>query len=220
VLKQTNMTRATFWILISVSVAAGGQIPSSRQEAVLQIEVENAVYYVYDSGTPQSFATDPGRTIARPGRNFSHITAVGDVTAVNGSPARGTWWARLRVVLGDPNPQPGQMITDVNRCGVWDWIFEILPPEGESVGTIVATGLNCGPAPPGAPAAHRVVNMAVTGGTGAYVGVRGQAGLVSVDWARAGGPASVTQDPSSRRHDSGGRQVHIVQLTDFSSPRS
>ena len=74
----------------------------------------------------------------------------GDIVSVNGKPAKGIWFTRVHGLLVTPNPQPGQGIGDVNRAGFLDWSFEILQPDGTPIGTIMATGQNLGPAPPGA----------------------------------------------------------------------
>src|SRR6266851_4486634 len=49
-------------------------------------------------------------------------------------------------------------------------------PDGTPVGNIYAAGFSGGAPPPGAPLAVAGSNNAVVGGTGAFVGVRGQLG--------------------------------------------
>jgi uncharacterized protein (TIGR03437 family) len=63
-----------------------------------------------------------------------------------------------------------------------------------------------------------VLSMAITGGTGAFLGARGQAGIARVDAAREEGPASATQDPITRRQDRGGRQVNVLHVIPMSEP--
>src|SRR5437667_157084 len=70
-------------------------------------------------------------------------------------------------------------------------------------------GLFGGPPAPGAPAAVARSNMIVTGGTGAFLGVRGQAGQAGPWTPRV---ASVTEDPANRRINGGGTQSIILQL--------
>ena len=54
--------------------------------------------------------------------------------------------------------------------------FEILKMDGSAVGTIFVSGLVAGPPPPGAPLAVVQGNLAVLGGTGAFLGVTGENG--------------------------------------------
>jgi uncharacterized protein (TIGR03437 family) len=86
--------------------------------------------------------------------------------------------------------------------------LEIMTASGVAVGTIYYSGLFAGPPPPGKPAASTRSNMIVTGGTGAFLGARGQAGHIS--WAPR--VASVTENPANRRINGGGAQSIILQL--------
>jgi hypothetical protein len=76
--------------------------------------------------------------------------------------------------------------------------------DGKPVGTIMAIGYNGGASPLGSPSKVTVANFAVTGGTGAFLGARGQVGAedpppgVSIQ-----GSASMTEDPANRRRNGG-----------------
>lgn len=98
--------------------------------------------------------------------------------------------------------------------------FEILKSDGTSIGTIVAAGLVGGTAPPGSPALATGNNLVITGGTGAYVGIRGQ---MSVPTAPPGVAiqrgASMTEDPANRRRNGGGTWRWIAQLIPMSAPQ-
>jgi len=90
-------------------------------------------------------------------------------------------------------------------------IFEILQPDGTPVGTIMAMGLSGGNAPPGQPSTERA-NWAIAGGTGAFLGARGQV----EGTGSAGRAASMAEDPANRRLNGGitNRFVaHIVPMT-------
>jgi uncharacterized protein (TIGR03437 family) len=80
-------------------------------------------------------------------------------------------------------------------------------------------GLDGGAPPPGAPAVSRQSNFAITGGTGAFLGVRGQ---FEAGPAIAGAPAirnaSVREDPAMRRINGGGHSAYILHLIPISRP--
>src|SRR5215470_3644781 len=76
--------------------------------SLLEIDVENIVSYSSDVFDASKFATDPNLTTAVPARNFGFVMAVGDITAVNSKPARGTLIARQQAVALNPVPNPGQ----------------------------------------------------------------------------------------------------------------
>ena len=99
---------------------------------------------------------------------------MGDIVAVSGQPARGTWTVRATLTFQTPCAPVGFAIADVVRGGIADAIWEILKPDMQPVGTIMASGLAGGPPPPGAPRLQQAGNLAVTGGTGAYFGMRGR----------------------------------------------
>src|SRR5262249_21291212 len=73
-------------------------------------------------------------------------------------------------------PTAGQAIADVVRNNVVDIRFEVLKSDGTPIGTIMASGMGGGPPPPGAPSGVLVGNVAIVGGTGAFLGARGQVG--------------------------------------------
>lgn len=146
-----------------------------------------------------------------------------DILAVNGKPAKGTWVVRGMQVFLRPDPMPGQAIADVNRGNYSRSYLEILQPDGTPVGTIVSDGLFNGPPPPGAPSSALNSNCAVTGGTGAFYGVRGQLSTAQLTQLRprgGSGSASVTEDPSKRRTFGNGTRIRIVlKLTPMAFPR-
>jgi uncharacterized protein (TIGR03437 family) len=99
--------------------------------------------------------------------------------------------------------------------------FEILKSDGTPIGTIFVTGLAGGDAPPGSPSsATGGTNFVITGGTGAFLGVRGQMGVAAnppgVAVQRA---ASMTEDPANRRLNGGGTQRWIAHLIPMSAPQ-
>jgi hypothetical protein len=187
---------------------------------ILDIQGENTVSYFHDIWDYPKIATDSDITTAlRPIKPFQSFTDITDIVAVNGQLAKGTWITRGDPQLGlAPNAVPGaampRAIADVTRSGVVHDYLEILQPDGTPIGTILLSGMNMGSPPPGAPLAVTLGNRAVTGGTGAFLGVRGQAGN-AVSMFRV---ASISEDPANRRINGGGPKRLIVHLIPMSRP--
>lgn len=181
----------------------------------LQVDLNNYVLYNYDTFDTTQFYTNKSATVSVM-KTFNFHVGIGDVVAVSGAPAKGTMFCAHNMFLMGPNAVPGSgfAIADVTRymqdyCGV-----EILTPTGTPVGTIFFWGFFLGPPPPGAPSGATFSNFNITGGTGAFLGVRGQSGGVAFT-ARY---ASVTEDPANRRVNGGGKQSIILQLLPMFHP--
>ncbi len=130
-----------------------GQAPPT----ILKVDLENMVRYVYDVADPLKFATNPSVTTPITPTNFNTQMLISDIVAVNGQPAKGTQIFRENVLRLSPNPTPGQAIADITgNSTVLKWV--ILKPDGTLIGTLVGLG---------AP-------VAIVGGTGAFLGARGQ----------------------------------------------
>jgi uncharacterized protein (TIGR03437 family) len=101
-----------------------------------------------------------------------------------------------------------------------DETYEILQSDGTTpVGTIMTFGLSSGmPSPPGPPAGAR--NSAITGGTGAFFGVRGQKGQRNalLSGAVPERTASITEDPANRRQNKGGHLLTVLYVIPMSWP--
>jgi hypothetical protein len=80
---------------------------------------------------------------------------------------------------------------------------------GVAVGTIFIHGLFGGEPPPGAPASSARSNMIITGGTGVFLGARGQAGQTGPWTPRV---ASATENPANRRVNVGGTESIVLQI--------
>ena len=152
--------------------AARGQAPA----ASLKVELQNVVYYLVDTPDISKFGTNPNITPnMRVGCFLLGITdvALGDIVAVNGHPAKGTWVDRGMGLCLTPTPGPSQSIADTTQDSIRYQTYEILQSDGTPVGTIMTNGLNLGgPSPPGPPAGTQ--NFAIVGGTGAFLGARGR----------------------------------------------
>lgn len=193
---------------------AQAQMPPST---VLAIDVNNYVEYQDDIADLSKYATSPNVTPGAPPKNFFAATALADIVAVNGQPARGTFVQRSRAVGTSPNPTGSlgaDAIADITRLALREQIFEIQQMDGTPVGTIVGLGFSGGPLPPGAPLAAIRGNWAIMGGTGAFLGVRGQE-EVGQNTARA---ASMAEDPVNRRINGGGIARYFLHVIPMETP--
>jgi hypothetical protein len=192
----------------------------STQTTILTIDIANYVPYHYDVFDHQKFATAPTQTPTTTppgmGRAFDFFVFIGDIVAVNGKPAKGLWTARTAAFGFGPNAVPGQSIADVTRLNVIDMYWEILQVDGTPIGTLAASGMTRGSPPPGAPLAVTGDNMNITGGTGAYLGARGQAGIIDQGSPRQ---ASVVEDPAYRRIIGGARRSYVLHVIPMSVPQ-
>lgn len=184
----------------------------------LRIDIGNYVPYNYDFFDPARFASLDVRTSAPPAVPFGQILIIGDIVALNGAPAKGVWVLRATnlFLTTDINvtppgyPPAGRLaIADVARSHIQDLIWEILEPDCAPIGTIMASGFARGVPPPGAPAEQTFDNLTITGGTGAFIGARGQGGLIDVGHPRQ---ASVAEAPANRRSLGGAKRSYILKL--------
>jgi len=185
---------------------------------ILRIDTENQVQYFEDTFDLSRFVTDQGVTRANRPRNFEQYVAIGDIVAVNGQPAKGTFTNTSRTTNQRTAPNPGQAISDTVRNSVNTFTFEILQSDGTPIGTIIASGLGVGSAPPGAPLDVSQHNMAIVGGTGAFLGARGQVGAAVTPQTIAARQASITEDPANRRNNGGGRARFVLYVIPSSRP--
>jgi uncharacterized protein (TIGR03437 family) len=196
------------------------QIPPA---SILQIDVANNVLYLQDTSDVSKFATDPkATTVAGHGsNNFNLGVGIADIVAVNGQPVKGTHIRSAQNFFSSTAPAPGGAIADTVRVAQAMFTFEILKSDGTPIGTIVTNGYGGGPVPPGAPlTATGGNNFAITGGTGAFLGARGQMEVAAnppgVANQRA---ASITEDPANRRLNGGGTQQYVLHLIPMSAPQ-
>jgi uncharacterized protein (TIGR03437 family) len=198
------------------SQPALAQVPPA---SVLRIDTTNAVAYFQDTGDVTKYALDPGVATPVRTKNFFGQIAIADIQAVNGQPAMGVHTRVGMDISLLPAPPPGSAIADVVRNAVLDIAFEILKSDGTPIGTIVATGFNGGAAPPGSPSKVTLANFVIAGGTGAFLGARGQVGAEApppgVPSARS---TSMTEDPANRRGHGGATQRWVIHLIPMESP--
>jgi uncharacterized protein (TIGR03437 family) len=210
-------------VLATALCAAAFSQPGLAQLAppsILQIDVANNVLYQEDTSDVSKFATNPNVAAdSHSAKNFNRALGVADIVAVNGQPVTGTHIRSAVNVNLSTAPVPGQAIADTVRTAVAVFTFEILKSDGTPIGTIVTNGFGAGAAPPGAPSSVTGNNFAITGGTGAFLGVRGQMGVAAnppgVATQRV---ASMTEDPANRRLNGGGTQRWVAHLIPLESP--
>ena len=196
-------------LAVAASTTAGqAQTPPST---ILEIDTENVVQYRGDVSDPSKLATSPSVTKAVVPLNFEGWLAIEDIVAVNGQPAMGTVLLDLRQFNLTTTPKPGQAISDTVRSATQIQTFEILSPDGTPIGTIFVAGFRGGALPPGAPLSASSSNNAIVGGTGAFLGARGQAFAGGGNFRQA----SMTEDPANRRLNGGGKVrwvLHVIPM--------
>jgi hypothetical protein len=145
----------------------------------------------FEDSDVSKFAIDPKVTTTVHIGNFNRGLAIAEIVAVNGQQVMGTHTKPAVSIFSRTVPGPGQAIADTVRNGVAEATFEILKSDGTPIGTIVAIGLAGGDAPPGSPSSVTGgSNFVITGGTGAFLGVRGQMGWRQTrrEWLSNGQP--------------------------------
>jgi hypothetical protein len=199
--------------------------PGQALAATLYIELQNVVEYQVDTTDLSKWGTNPNITPGNIGKGegcaATPLIEYGDIVSVNGQPARGTYVNRGVALCTSPTPRPGvEAIADTTWPSMRNEIYEILQSDGITpVGTIMTSGLSSGmPSPPGPPAGSK--NFAITGGTGAYFGLRGQRGQRNNLLSGAVGErtASITEDPANRRQNGGGHLLTVLYVVPMSLP--
>jgi uncharacterized protein (TIGR03437 family) len=178
------------------------------------VEINNYVPYHVDVPDPATFASNPAIV---PGtvRVFQRFMFIGDIVSVNGQPAKGIWTATAANLFASPTPPAKQAIADAVRQNIIQMYFDLMQTDGTPIGSIMATGLTRGSPPPGAPLIQTGDTMAIIGGTGAFLGVRGQAGVIDLGSPRQ---ASAMEDPANRRTNGGATRSYVLHLIPMATP--
>lgn len=201
-----------FLAIVAPSYVLGQAAPPPT---LMIIDVDQGLFYARDTPDWTKYATERGPVREVQGvRNFWAWEGIGDIVAVGGRRMRGTWHSRAVQINMSPNPAGGAAIADVSRGGTLEWIMEILDLEGNRIGSIMGYGWQGGAAPAGGERMEGL-ELAITGGTGAYVGIRGQ---MASNRERTGAPAyrgnaSMVEDPAHRRDNGAGQtRRHVLQV--------
>ncbi|HLK64007.1 MAG TPA: hypothetical protein VKU19_11240 [Bryobacteraceae bacterium] len=217
-----TLTLVVLWLFVP-----GGPALAQPSAATLKVELRNVVEYQVDTSDLSKWGTNPnstpGKILQGMGVGCAGVPAViyGDIVTVNGNPAKGTYVAEKVSVCMSPTPSPGlNAIADVSANSVAYETYYILQTDATPVGSIMTEGLNAvSPSPPGPPAGS--LNFAIVGGTGAFLGARGQTGNAAQGLGMAAIPiraASITEDPANRRQNGGGHVVFTLYVVPQSVP--
>ena len=191
--------------------------PQAVPPVIIAVDIQNVVIYQQDFGDATKFATETKATPAPPIRNFSPVIWIADIVAVNGKPALGTWTVRGTLLSRTTTVSPGDAIAGSGASFFFDWIPDLRQPDGTQIGTIMATGWGGATEPPGSPSSFIQANVTVTGGTGAFLGVRGQAAQGGA--TDPGRIASMAEDPAYRRLNGGGARRYVFHLLPMDRPQ-
>ena len=211
---------------VVILIAAGYVSPARGQASAttLVVGLENVVEYNVDTTDLSKWGTDPNITPSKGVQGMgvgcvaSMTVVLGDIVSVNGDPARGTYVGRFVGVCLSPTPTAGwNAIADISATSSRDETYYILQSDGATpIGTIMVNGLNgsVSPRPSGPPAGGQ--NLAIVGGTGAFLGARGQKG--GVPGITGSRDASITEDPANRRQNGGGHGFFTFYVIPMSRP--
>ena len=193
-----------------------GSIASAQTPAatILTVEMENVVQYQENYANQQKNGTSPVMEAPISPATFSPGYFIADIVTINGTKSKGTTVARNLFVNLNTNPTGSQAVADINRFQPMEILLEIQQADGTSVGTIVLTGITGGAPPLGAPKSAPTGNFAVIGGTGAFLGARGQAATI-MNTQRA---TSTYENPINRRTFPAGLWKLAIQLIPLTTP--
>ena len=209
--------------LLALAIAMAGPmllIGQTEPPTLITIDTDNYVIYRED---PPNFArygtnANPPAAATLPA-NFGSFVGIGDIVAVNGRPARGLFVHRAQQILTSSNPTPGQAIADVSRGTMSQYLIEVLRADGSPIGTLWTAGSAGLYVPPGAPAIADGVPHIIVGGSGAYLGARGQMNGAPRSDAAPPRLTTMVEDPANRRSHGGGRRRDVVHLIPLEVPR-
>src|SRR5205807_7998468 len=206
-----HATRTTLALTALFCSIAWAQTPPAT---ILTIEMENVIQYQENFANPLKNGTSTAMEVSNPPATFFPGTFIADIVAINGRKSKGATVGRNYWVGLSTNPSGSQAIADVNRFQAMEISLEIQQADGSSVGTIVLTGITGGPPPLGAPKSGATGTFAVIGGTGAFLGARGQAATIM----NSHRPTSTLENPINRRTFPAGLWKLVVELIPMRTP--
>jgi uncharacterized protein (TIGR03437 family) len=216
--RMANMKKLMFCFLVFNALKS---IVLSAQTApvTLELEVERQHVYVFDGTEYSKLALNPDRTAIQGAvRTFAPFVNIGDIVAVNGRRVRGTLVISQTTLRLSPTLALGSNPADVERLGEARQTWEIQQEDGTPIGSIMTAGLTFGSPPPGASAEANGGNFAIVGGTGAFMGIRGQISTAPAKAPSAARNSSVSEDPVNRRSFGIGTARYIAQIIPYSRP--
>jgi uncharacterized protein (TIGR03437 family) len=164
------------------------------------------VTYAEDTSDVSKWGTLPGPVPLPANFNptFKWQIALADLVSVNGQPVKGNVVLLTRTLNATTVMTPGRVLMDLAAGCPFEQVHSFMLPDGTVVGTIAAVGANSGGRPPGAPSTAIGGTGVLVGGSGAFLGIRGQAGVIGYSGGRM---ASITEDPAYRRLNGGGAKL-------------
>lgn len=205
--KVDGLARLFVCFLCSLLLAAG--VAAQEVPTILQVDLENYTIYLSDVTDNSKLARSPGPLTVVDPANFGNLVTLADVTAINGTPAKGAMVMQMQYVRLTPTPPPGRAIGDITREVAVVWRWEFLKADGSPFGSLFGVGFGGGPPAPGSTAGSINGNNAITGGTGAFVGAKGSLNMVQSSGGRA---TSQAEDPSMRRTHGGAKVRFALQI--------
>jgi hypothetical protein len=209
------------WKAAFVLVAcAAGLMAQTPPVTILEVDIENGVLYIGDVDTASRRAVSPTMVPASTNpeyRTFKESVFMGDIVAVNGKPVKGLYQGRFSGFLASTTLAPGRAIADLPGACPASINYVFLHADGTVIGTIMVQSVQSGVPLPGAPAAAPSGNLnAIVGGTGAFLGARGQTGTLRL--VSGNRFASMAEDPAYRRIHGGGKYTHFIHLIPMTWP--
>lgn len=210
-----RLREVTLLALLGLCAATGRA--QATAGSILRIEIENQTVYVLDCPNSQ-LASNPNKLDRADPKTFETSMNIGDIVSVNGNAVKGSVFESITAVAASPIPAAGRAISDTTHNGVYLWNLEFLNPDSSPIGAVQISGLAGGAKPPGYPKEIlRNGAYIVTGGTGAFFGVRGywQADPDTIVPIRS---TSACEDPANRRINGGGKLHGILYLVPLTRP--
>lgn len=179
----------------------------TQSEMRLVIQLEHFAWY-WEDGDPNNYGTVTDSLSPQPtgfATGLKRNVIMADVVSINGKPARGAY-----ISDGLFLPVGG---SDLPRNHAHEFVLDLQTPQGQQIGSMFGTFLSSGAAAPGAPRGGGT--WAVVGGSGAFVGVRGQG-------ANMGGSTyhitSMKESTLARRANAGGKLLLELYLAAVDVP--
>jgi hypothetical protein len=166
----------------------------AASEVKMSVQLDKFAWY-FDNGDPSNFATVTQSLAPLPTgttRPMMRNAILADMVSVNGKPARGAYVSH-GLSLRTTN-------SDLGRNHAHYFALDIWTPEGIHIGDLFGTFLSAGASAPGAPVGAG--NWAVHGGSGAYLGIRGQGSNVGASNFHM---TLMKEDTDARRTNSSGQ---------------
>jgi len=214
----------TLWILplpaiLALGICSTVHAQTPQAPAVLKIQITNFVNYFNDVTDWTKLAKTSGQTaLAGSTPNFAISIDVADIVSVNDIPVKGVFTERRVQYKRTTTPTAGQFIADSVSSAIQDRYFEILNLDGTPIGNIMVTGLGGAVPAPGTPSVVADGNFTIIGGTGAFLGVRGQGGGLDEPSSTGARNASMSEDPSNRRVFPNGHRLMVLQVIPLATP--